>query len=69
VGLLDQLRFLLQQHGMHGTTILHVEQELIRWGGGTEHYLPRIPPEIKNQRRSLIQAGVAPRTARNKVPR
>jgi len=69
VGLLDQLRYLLQVQGMHGTSILQVERELIRWGGGTEHYLPRIPPEIKNQRRTLIQAGVAPRTARNKVPR
>jgi Mor family transcriptional regulator len=68
MGLLDQLRHLLQIHGMAGTTILHIEQELVEWGGGQDHYLPRIAPEVRNARRTLIQAGVGPRNARYKVP-
>jgi len=65
--LLNILRHELQVSGIPATTIARVEHALVRQLGGAEHYLPRIMPEVRNARRSLVAAGIPARTARWKV--
>lgn len=64
---LSQLRAILEQHGMPGTSVRSVQIDIIARLGGSEVYVPRRLPDVRNARAQLIQAGIPPSTARYKV--
>lgn len=64
---MKKLRHELQLSGVASTTVLRIENSLMQWGGGVEHYLPKRAEMVREQAGALMRSGVPRRTAYRKV--